>query len=285
VGQRPDARFISISPEYFAATGTSLLQGRTFTSADNAAAVPVVIVNQAFARRYFNGNALGKQFRINLHGHNIFTPITAVGMVQDVRYDGLETDIQPVMYLPFDQFPKLEVNIVLRSNVEPAPLTTAMRKAVLDTDPAQPLFDVATMQSRLSQSLAQRRLIMLLIVSFAALALVLAGVGVYGVFAYWVSQRTQEMGIRLALGASRARVVRLVTLQALRLILAGSALGIGAALLLSKWLSSMLVGVTGHDPVSFSAAWVLMTAIALLASMIPAAQAARTDLISVLHSE
>jgi predicted permease len=285
VGQRPGASSISISPAYFAASGTLLLQGRAFTNADNAAAVPVAIVNQAFARKYFSGNALGKQFRINLHGHDIFTPITAVGIVENVHYDGLETEIQPVIYLPFDQVPYSEVNILLRSSVEPATLTTAMRKAVIDTDPTQPLFDVATMESRLSQSLAQRRLILLLIVSFAALAMVLAGVGVYGVFAYWVNQRRHEMGIRLALGASRARVLRLVTLQALRLILTGSVLGIGAAFLLSKWLSSMLVGVTGHDPVSFSAAWVLMTVIALLASMIPAAQAARTDLISVLHSE
>jgi putative ABC transport system permease protein len=149
----------------------------------------------------------------------------------------------------------------------------------------QPLFDVATMESRLSRSLAQRRLLMLLIAAFALLAMILAGVGVYGVFTYWVNQRRQEMGIRLALGASRRRVLGLVTLQALRLILAGSVLGIGSAFLLSKWLSSMLVGVTGHDPVSFSAAWIVMTVIALLASMIPAAQAARTDLISVLRSE
>jgi ABC-type antimicrobial peptide transport system permease subunit len=137
----------------------------------------------------------------------------------------------------------------------------------------------------MSQSVAQQRLIMLLIASFAVLAMILAGVGIYGVFAYWVNQRRQEMGIRLALGASRARVVRLVSLQALRLILAGGVLGIGTAFLLSKWLSNMLVGITGHDPVSFSAAWALMTVIALLACMIPAAQAARTDLISVLHSE
>jgi putative ABC transport system permease protein len=285
VGQRPDARTISISPDYFAATGTRLLQGRTFTDQDSAGAVPVAVVNQAFARKHFKGDAVGKQFRINLHGHNIFTPITAVGIVQDVHYDSLEADIQPVMYLPFDQVPERAVNILLRSSIEPASLTAAMRKAVIDTDPTQPLFDVATMESRLSQSLAQRRLIMLLIVSFALLAMILAGVGIYGVFAYWVNQRRQEMGIRLALGASRAQVVRLVTLQALRLILAGSVLGIGAAFLLSKWLSSMLVGVTGHDPVSFSAAWILMTAIALLASLIPAAKAARTDLISVLHSE
>jgi putative ABC transport system permease protein len=284
VGQRPEARSISISPEYFAATGTRLLQGRAFTSADNATTIPVAIVNQEFARKYFNGNALDKQFRINL-GRGVFTRITAVGIVQDVHYDGLEADIQPAIYLPFDQAPEPEVNILLRSSVEPASLTTAVRKAVTDTDPMQPLFDVATMESRLSQSLAQRRLLMLLIAAFAMLAMILAGVGVYGVFSYWVSQRRQEMGIRMALGASRRRVLGLVTLQALRLILAGSILGIGSAFLLSKWLSSMLVGVTGHDPVSFSAAWAVMTAIALLASLIPAVQAARTDLTSVLRSE
>ena len=168
----------------------------------NAATVPVAIVNRAFARKYFNGNALDKQFRINLE-HGVFTPITAVGIVQNVHYDGLEADIQPVIYLPFDQVPEREVNILLRSSVEPASLTTAMRKAVIDTDPMQPLFDVATMERHLSQSLAQRRLIMLLIAAFAVLAMMLAGVGVYGVFSYWVSHRRQELAIRLALGSSR----------------------------------------------------------------------------------
>ena len=141
------------------------------------------------------------------------------------------------------------------------------------------------MDERVADTMAPRRLVMLLTTCFATLAVGLSSVGVYGVFAYSVSQRKQEMGIRLALGASRSRVMRLVSLQALRLILAGSALGVAAAFLLSKLLSSMLVGVSGHDPVSFSAAWALMTAIALLASSIPAAQAARTDLISVLYSE
>jgi hypothetical protein len=118
VGQRPEAYIISISPEYFAVTGTSLLRGRTFTSADNAAAVPVAIVNQEFARKYFNGNALDKQFRFNLRDGG-FTPTTVVGIVQNVRYDGLESDVQSVIYLPFDQVPEREVNILLRSSVSP----------------------------------------------------------------------------------------------------------------------------------------------------------------------
>lgn len=285
VGERPDALTISISPEYFAATGTSLLRGRTFTDQDNAAAVPVAIVNQAFARKYFNGDALDKQFRINLHGHNIFTPITAVGIVQDVHYDSLEADIQPVIYLPFDQVPQREVNILLRTGVEPASMTAAIRKAVLDTDPMQPLFDIATMESRLSQSLAQRRLIMLLIAAFAALAMILAGVGVYGVFSYWVSQRRQEMAIRLALGSSRSELLRLIVSQAMRLILAGGAIGVAGAWLLDRLLADMLVGVKVHDPVSLSLAWFLMTLIALVGSCLPARNAAHTNVISVLHSE
>jgi ABC-type antimicrobial peptide transport system permease subunit len=211
--------------------------------------------------------------------------VTVVGIVQNVHYGGLESDIEPVIYLPFDQVPIREVNIVLRSGVETSALTTALRKAVLDTDPTQPLFDVATMQSRLSQSLAQRRLIMLLIAAFAMLAMILAGVGVYGVFSYWVSQRRKEMAIRLALGSSRPELLRLIVAQAMRLILAGGAIGIAGAWFLDRLLAGMLVGVRVHDPVSLSLAWCLMTVIALVGSCVPARNAAHTNVISVLHSE
>ena len=187
--------------------------------------------------------------------------------------------------MPESQSPSDEVNIALRGNADPILLANAMRKAVLAVDPQQPLFDVETMDQRVSDLVAQRRLIMLLIACFAALAVILSAVGVYGVFAYSVSQRTQEMGIRLALGASRRKLIGLIVAQAARLIALGGVLGIVVALTLSKLLASMLVGVKPHDALSFSLAWILMTAIALLASTIPASQAARTDLISVLHSE
>ena len=292
LGERPGGCAISVTPDYFHAAGTPVLQGRTFSDEDDAASAPVAIVNQAFARLYFKGDALGQRFRTNIlakdHARD-FTYRTIVGIVQDVRYNSLEDNVQPAIYLPIDQVPLPRINLLLRSDVEPAfqpaSLASAMRKAVTAADAEQPLFDVETMEERVADTTAPRRLLMLLTACFASLAVVLSAVGVYGVFAYSVSQRRQEMGIRLALGASRARVLRLVTLQALRLILAGSALGLGAALLVSKLLSSMLVGVSRHDPISFSAAWFLMTVVALLASMIPAAQAARTDLISVLHSE
>jgi ABC-type antimicrobial peptide transport system permease subunit len=149
----------------------------------------------------------------------------------------------------------------------------------------QPLFDIATMESRLSHSLAQRRLIMLLIAVFAMLAMVLAGVGVYGVFSYWVNQRRQEMGIRLALGSSRPELLQLIVMQAMRLILVGGVIGITGAWFLDRLLANTLVGVKVHDPVTLSLAWALMTLIALAGSSLPAMNAARTDLVSALHSE
>jgi predicted permease len=286
--ERKSSCVISITPDYFRAAGTLLLKGRFFNDADNAESAPVAIVNQEFALLYFKGDALGQRFRTNILAKDHlrdFTFRTIVGIVQDVRYNSLDEDVKPAIYLPIDQVPLPRVNLLLRSDVEPASLSSNMRRAVMAVNAEQALFDVETMDERVADVVAPRRLLMLLTVCFALLAVVLSGVGVYGVFAYSVSQRTQEMGIRLALGASRARVLRLVSMQALRLILAGSALGLGVALLLSKLLSSMLVGVTGHDPTSFFAAWFLMTAVALLASMIPAAEAARTDLMTVLRSE
>ena len=193
--------------------------------------------------------------------------------------------MQPEFYIPESQSPSDTVNIALRSTADPILLANAMRKAVLAVDPQQPLFDIQTMDQRVASQVAQRRLIMLLIACFALLAVVLSAVGVYGVFAYSVSQRTQEMGIRLALGASRRGLIGLIVAQAARLIAAGGVLGIAGAFLLSRLLTSMLVGVKPHDAVSFSLAWILMTAVALLASTIPASAAARTDLVSVLHME
>ena len=177
------------------------------------------------------------------------------------------------------------MNILLRTGVEPASLTAAMRKAVLDIDPTQPLFDVATMESRLSRSLAQRRLIMLMIATFAMLAMILAGVGGNGAFSYWVRQRRQEMAIRLALGSSRPELLRLIVAQAMRLILAGGVIGIAGAWFVDRLLASMLVGVKVHDPISLSLAWGLMTLIALVGSCVPARSASHTNAMSVLHSE
>ena len=284
VAARQSVSIISVTPEYFRAVGNPILQGRTFTPDDTATSPPVAIVNQAFANRYFDSNALGKQFN-HFVDTNRFAQTTIVGIAQDLRHNGLEQQVQPEFYLPESQAPSSDINIALRTTADTIPLANAMRRAVLAVDSQQPLFDIETMDQRLSSQVAQRRLLMLLIACFALLAVILSAVGVYGVLAYSVSQRTQEMGIRLALGASRSGLLGLIVAQAARLIVGGGILGVAGAFVLSKLLTSMLVGVKPHDALSFSLAWILMTAIALLASTIPASHAARTDLVSVLHSE
>ncbi|MGA7522598.1 MAG: ABC transporter permease [Acidobacteriaceae bacterium] len=287
LGLRQTISKISVTPEYFRAVGTPLFKGRAFDSRDSTASTRVAIVNLAFAKQFFSRGALGEHFNIGQsnNGQFRFLPTTIVGIAENVRHNGLAEKVQPEVYVPMDQIPSEEVDLILRSSADPASLSSAMREAVIAVDHKEPLFDVETMNQRLSDLVAQRKLIMFLIASFAALAMILAAVGVFGVFTYSVSQRTQEMGIRLALGSSRSRLLRLILTQAARLILIGGAVGLGSALLLSRLLASTLVGVTAHDSLSFSLAWALMTLIALLASMIPAVGAARTDLISVLHQE
>jgi predicted permease len=278
---------ISVTPDYFRAVQTPIFKGRAFTREDSQASPRVAIVNRAFAKRFFAGDALGKRFArwADAQKPNPFTWITIVGVADDVRHGGLERDVQAEFFVPMAQFPDPDLNIALRTAEDPALLSDALRHAVTTVDSEQPIFDIQTMDQRVSDSIAQRRLVMLLICCFAMLAVVLSAVGVYGVFAYSVNQRRHEMGIRLALGASRNGLLRLIVMQAARLIVMGSMLGAGAALLLSRLLASLLVGVKPYDPVSFWTAWALMTIVALIASTLPAADAARTDLLSVLHSE
>lgn len=289
IGQWTTSCAISITPDYFRAAGTRLLQGRSLNDGDQADTPLVAVVNQAFARRFIEGDALGKRFRTNISSMprppDQFERRTIVGIVQDVRYNGAEGQIEPVIYLPMEQMPQSSMNILLRTNVEPGSLASAMRKTVIDIDPDQPLFDLQTMEGRISGLVAQRRLMMLLIAAFALLALILAGVGVYGVFTYWINQRRREMGIRLALGSTRSGLLRLIASQAMRLILLGSIVGVAGAWFLDRFLASTLVGVKVHDPLSLSLAWAVMTAIALMGSGFPAINASRTDVVSVLHSE
>jgi hypothetical protein len=208
--QRQGGCVISITPEYFHAADTPVLRARSFKNEDDAGSVPAAILNQAFARLYFKGDALGQLFRTNILAKNHdsdFTPRTIVGIAQDVRYNSLEVNVQPAIYLPMDQFPLPRVNLLLRSDVEPASLASAMRRAVTATDAEQPLFDVETMDERVADAAAPRRLMMLLIACFAILAVVLSAVGVYGVFAYSTlsasARRRWASAWRLALPARR----------------------------------------------------------------------------------
>jgi hypothetical protein len=287
IGQRQAVLMIDITPEYFRSVETPILTGRAFNFADNETSPLVAIVNSTFAKRFFAGDAVGRRFKTNAGGkRGEFKTITVVGIVDDVRHGSLEHDVEPEVFRPITQGTSgWTIKLVLRTSENPALLANAMRAAVTAVDARQPVFDVQTMDQRISDIVARRRLIMLLIACFAMLAVVLSAVGVYGGFSYSVNQRAHEMGIHLALGASRGGLLRLIVMQAARLIAMGGILGVGTALALSKLLSSLLVGVTPHDAVSFSLAWALMTVVALLVSTIPAADAARADLVSVLHSE
>jgi len=194
-----------------------------------------------------------------------------------VREKGLDHAAEPEMYLPFAQAPQTGFNIVLATNGNPGALSAALRSTILAVDHQTPVYDIATLEQRLSESLAQRRLTMFLLSTFAALALLLAAIGVYGVISYAVVQRTQEIGIRVALGATRGSVLRLILRQQARVILLGSAAGLALAVGLSGVMSSLLYGVKPHDFATFATSWIVLTAIALLASAAPALRATRTD--------
>jgi predicted permease len=287
IGLRKVVTIICVTSDYFRAVGTPLLKGRVFDNQDTATSPRVAIVNLAFAKQFFAGDALGKHFNVgqSSNGQFRFLPSTIVGIAENVRHNGILEQVQPEFYVPMDQIPSEEVDLVLRTSADPGSLSNAMREPVTAVDHQQPLFDVETMNDRLSDLVAPRKLMMFLIACFAVLAVILAAVGVFGVFAYTVSQRAQEMGIRLALGASRNSLMRLIGMQAARLIFFGGVVGVGSALLLSKLLASTLVGVSPHDTLSFSLAWALMTIIALFASVVPAVGAARTEILSVLRRE
>ena len=294
VAERQFVPITEITPDYFRAVGTPIINGRLFNSTDNQTAPPVVIVNVSFGKRFFGGNALGKRFKTDAVQagdpfslkRNQLSTVTIVGVVDDLRHGGPEQEVQPEAFQPLAQgAPVVNTKLVLRTWEDPALLANPLRAAVASIDAQHPLFDIQTMEQRVADLVAQRRLIMLLTACFAMLAVILFAVGVYGVFAYSVNQRQQEMGIRLALGSTRVGVLRLVIVQAARLVAFGGVLGLSAAFVLSRLLNSLLIGITPHDPVAFSLAWVLMTFVALIASTIPAAQAARTDLANVLRSE
>ena len=291
MGFRPSVPVISITPDYFLAVGTALMEGRALNAGDQEKSMPVAVVNMAFTKKYFQGgDGLGRRFKLYFRGDD-HTVVTIVGIAADTRHNGLEQPAQAEVYLPMAQYPQPALNLIARTDASTGPgsdaavLAKPMRDAVLAVDGEQPLFDVQTMEQRVSSTVAQRRLTTLMLALFAGLAVVLSAVGVYGVFSYSVTQRVHEIAIRLALGAARATVLRMVVMDAARLLIAGSIAGLAAAYFLSRVLASSLVGISPHDAVSFGVAWVLMTLVGLGASLVPAAHAARTDLNAVLHSE
>jgi len=285
-GDSGDAFLRVSSGDYLQALGVHLVEGRLLSPADTADAPPVVVINETLARLYFPGeSALGH--RLTLSGRRPAWR-TIVGVVRDVHELGYQFASKPGVYLPFEQCPDtwaVPENLVLRTTIPPAGLTAAVRRIIAQADPEQPVAAVATMEEIVDRDVAGRRQQTTLLAAFAALALLLAALGLYGLLAYAVTQRSREIGLRMALGATASRVVALVVLRGITLSGAGLVLGLVAARLLTGVMRGMLYGVAATDARTYAAVTLLLCAIAAAASWLPARRAVRIDPIAVLREE
>jgi putative ABC transport system permease protein len=277
--QWPGANFRNVSSDYFRALNIPIVQGRAFNERDTDQAPLVMIVNQALARRDIPGaNPVGKRLSLgntDRNGQPIWFEI--VGVVANVRSPELAEAPQPEFYLSSLQDPFAEMSLVVRTSVEPASLASAVRQAAAEVDQTQPLSNLVTMETLVSESVSQPRFNLFLLGLFGGLALLLAAAGIYGVMAYGVAQRTNELGLRLALGAQTRDIMKLILRQGVRLISIGLALGLVAALALTRLMKSLLFGVSATDAATFAAVALLLMLVALLACWIPARRAAKVD--------
>ncbi len=274
----PDEEIRAITPEYFRVLKTPLLRGRSFTDADTADSPKVVIINEAMARKWFpNTDPIGKRITFSDVRKPDVEWITIVGVVATIRHRGLEEEGKPEYYLPRTQSSYRAMVLAVRSKQDPRSLTSAIRTEIRRMDPDLPAAHVRTLGQVASDSIAPRRLSVVLIGVFASVALVLAAVGIYGVMSFLVVQRTHEIGVRMALGAQRSDVLRLVMGHALRLVLIGAAIGLAIALVSSRALQAMLYRVGAFDVPTLAGVTLVLAAVALLASYIPALRAMRAD--------
>ena len=279
-GLEPTADYRVITPGFLKTMGIPLRRGRDFTEHDQADSKRVVLINDTMARLYFaKQDPAGRRIRVGREMREV------VGVVADVRMNGLEKSVDPAIYAPFEQDPPPQFSLVVRSASDPLALTAAVRRKILEVDSEQPVADVRTMQQVVDDSLIVRRLATWLLGIFAGLALALAGVGVYGLVSYSVTQRTNEIGLRVALGAQPADVLRMVVQRGLVVSLIGVALGLPAAFALAQLIRGLLFGVTAADPMVFVGVPVLLVAVAAMASYLPARRAMRIDPTAALRSE
>jgi putative ABC transport system permease protein len=275
-----------ISGDYFRAMGIPLRRGREFNDDDRADTLPVVVVNETLARRFWPGEeAVGK--RIRWGGWNPQGWLTVVGVAADVKFSALEAETPATIYMPIFQPPRLrrDAIFIARTTGDPASLAAALDREISAVDAELPVYDIRTMNQVLAASIAQRRFTMWLLVIFAAAALLLAAIGLYGVLSYTVTQRTHEIGIRMALGAGAGDVLRLVIRQGMTLAVMGVAIGMIASFALTRTMKSLLFDTSASEPLVFAAIAVLLTGVALLACWIPARRAAKLDPMEALRHE
>jgi putative ABC transport system permease protein len=274
-GQRLSVNPVWVTPDYFKTLGISLLAGRGFTDDDAADAPQIAVVNQTLARRYFEGeDPIGQQVTIGWQGEKARA---IVGIVADTRPKGLDQETRPEIYVPHSQFPSAFMSLVIRAQPGASSPVTAAREEVRAIDPETPVFNVTSLDALLARSVAERRFIMLIVGAFAAVALVIASVGLYGVMSFAVMQRTREIGIRMALGAGKGSVLRMLMGRGAVLVAAGILFGLGLSAGLSRVISSMLYGVGVTDLVTYGAICSTLAAVGASAIYIPARKATRVD--------
>jgi putative ABC transport system permease protein len=281
--QGPSANYRAVSPDYFAALGVPLLKGRAFARSDRAASQPVAVVDQAFVAKYFpDQDPIGQGLHMGNGNKNFFD---IVGVVNSIHYAGLDAVPAPTMYVPIAQDTFSTMWVMERTEGDPSQLAASAREAVRDIDPLLPAYSMTPLAQVVSDSVAPRRFSMVLLGTFAAIALFLAAVGLYGVVAYSVQQRTREIGLRMAIGAAPRDVVTMVVGGAMKLALAGVILGLVGAALFARLAASLLFEVTPSDPLSYAATSALLFAVAILACCAPARRAVRVDPIVALQME
>jgi putative ABC transport system permease protein len=282
----PHAQSRQATPGWFAAIGIPLLRGRTFLDSDHAGAPPVVVVNQAFVRQWFpGGDAIGRRIRLGKLTAE-FPWATIVGVVGDVHARGLDVAPVPEQYWPVAQIRNTPaLAIVVRTQGDPAALAGPVRAAIAEVDPDQPIYDLQTVETLVGSSLGQRRFTVTLMLVFGFIALALAAVGIYGVMAYTVAQRTREIGIRVALGAQSAGVVAMVLRDGMKLVGLGVAIGIASALAVTRVAASLLYGVSAADAVTYLTIAAALSAVGLIAIVLPALRATRVSPMLALRAE
>jgi predicted permease len=264
--------------------GIPLLGGRDFAASDTNKTRQVAVISEGLARQLFSGESpIGRELIVRLDPPYI--PWQIIGVVGDIRGNSLDEDIRPSVWIPHTQFSPGHMSFILRTNGNPLALAGALRETIRALDPELPVTDVMTMDDVVAKTMARPRIVATLLSIFAVMALLLAGVGVYGVMAWSVAQRTQEMGIRIALGASRSTLIRNIFGEALALAAIGLSIGLGGAFALARMLRTVLAGITTDDPAAFAGVTALLGATALIASFVPAWRAASSDPLIALRVE
>jgi predicted permease len=286
-GKVEHAQFNVVGERFLSTMGIPLVAGRSFNAGDTETSTRVAVVNRALAKKFFPGiDPVGQTFTTDLPGKDT---MTIVGICGDAKYDRVEKEIQPTYYIPYRQHGDPEggmgMTYEISTRLPPVAIVPQLRGAVDSVDKNLPLLDVRTQKEQIDSMMREQTVVAELTAAFGMLALVLASIGIYGIMAYSVSRRTNEIGIRMALGAQPARVLRMVLSEASWIVVIGVVVGVGGAIALGRVIASMLYGLKGWDPATFAIAGTLMILVALAASWIPARRAAGVDPMRALRHE